>query len=576
MDKTVRLWHVTRLECLCVFNHSDFVTSIQFHPRDDRFFLAGSLDSKLRLWSIPDKSVAYWNQVPDMITAVAFTPDGKSAVAGCLSGLCLFYETEGLKYQTQIRAKSGHGKNIRGSKITGIQTTNIPPGDATGDVKVLITSNDCRTRLYNFRDKSLEMKFKGNDNASSQIHARLSEDARHVICGSEDKRVFIWSIGPVEVDKKDRRPVEMFEAHKAATTCAVLAPIKTRQLLSSSEDPLYDLCNPPPVTLISRAEVESIHSSSGPTEKGSIQPTPATAEGGFCKRAEESPAYVTRSAHPNGNIIITADATGEIKVFRQDCAHQKRHHGSWDRSSAFSKKIGSGLGRNSSLATQDSRRTRNSSTASQPRSDRILSWRQNIASTGSLDKKFSTLLHHRKDHTRSHSPPKLRDRFSPHSSRVAGTPCSDRSHSDTHSMHESSLVDTGSSVSQVSQTAVPGLTSDLSKPNRSPSTEKKQDYDLSTAVGRSALNRDNSYMYWERDAWQEPVMDQLQHADISHGMDSRNTMKDSRSTPSNFLGLPPFDRRHSAVSALSNEMSSAETSGQEEDRGQGKRGSTRT
>ncbi|KAK5276342.1 hypothetical protein LTR40_011748, partial [Exophiala xenobiotica] len=62
MDKTVRLYHVSRAECLCAFKHNDFVTSIQFHPRDDRFFLAGSLDSKLRLWSIPDKNVAYWAQ----------------------------------------------------------------------------------------------------------------------------------------------------------------------------------------------------------------------------------------------------------------------------------------------------------------------------------------------------------------------------------------------------------------------------------------------------------------------------------------------------------------------------------
>lgn len=30
MDKTVRLWHVSRPECLCIFQHSDFVTSVAF------------------------------------------------------------------------------------------------------------------------------------------------------------------------------------------------------------------------------------------------------------------------------------------------------------------------------------------------------------------------------------------------------------------------------------------------------------------------------------------------------------------------------------------------------------------
>lgn len=164
MDKTVRLWHVSRADCLCAFKHMDFVTSIQFHPKDDRFFLAGSLDSKLRLWSIPDKSVAFWNQLPEMVTAVSFTPDGKTAIAGCLTGLCMFYETEGLKYQTQIHVKSAHGKNAKGSKITGIDTINFPPSDPHGEVKILITSNDSRIRMFNLRDKSLEIKFKGNEN----------------------------------------------------------------------------------------------------------------------------------------------------------------------------------------------------------------------------------------------------------------------------------------------------------------------------------------------------------------------------------------------------------------------------
>jgi WD repeat-containing protein 44 len=88
MDKTVRLWHVTRSECLCCFKHGDVVTSIQFHPRDDRFFVAGSLDTKLRLWSIPDKVVAYWEKLSEVVTAVEFTPDGKTVIAGTLTGQC--------------------------------------------------------------------------------------------------------------------------------------------------------------------------------------------------------------------------------------------------------------------------------------------------------------------------------------------------------------------------------------------------------------------------------------------------------------------------------------------------------
>ena len=40
MDKTVRLWHISRKECLCIFQHMDFVTAIAFHPKvNSSYFL---------------------------------------------------------------------------------------------------------------------------------------------------------------------------------------------------------------------------------------------------------------------------------------------------------------------------------------------------------------------------------------------------------------------------------------------------------------------------------------------------------------------------------------------------------
>lgn len=64
MDHQVRLWHISRRDCLCIFNHNDTVPTIVFHPKDDRYFLSGSLDGKLRLWNIPDKKVRFWVEVP--------------------------------------------------------------------------------------------------------------------------------------------------------------------------------------------------------------------------------------------------------------------------------------------------------------------------------------------------------------------------------------------------------------------------------------------------------------------------------------------------------------------------------
>ncbi|TGJ79150.1 hypothetical protein E0Z10_g9606, partial [Xylaria hypoxylon] len=344
MDKTVRLWHMSRRECLCTFKHRDFVASIAFHPRDDRFFLAGSLDSSLRLWSIPDKAVAYSSQLTDIITAVGFSPDGKTAIAGSLHGFCMFYETEGLN-----------------------------------NVKLLVTSNDSRIRIYNMADNTLEAKLRGHENACNQIRASFSDDGAFVISGSEDRKAFIWSREMAGSESREKCPHEYFEAHSDIVTTAIFAPTKTRQLLQVSQDPIFTLCNPPPVTLRSKEESTAnlVSSAYDAQSEYSVK----------TRKPEETPAFIARSAHCDGNIIVTTDNSGLIKVFRQDCAFAKRRHDNWETNSSFSRKLGRDrllLGRTGSILTGSvSSRDPHSRRASlsQPlhiSSDRINTWRQGV------------------------------------------------------------------------------------------------------------------------------------------------------------------------------------------------------
>jgi WD40 repeat protein len=226
MDKTVRLWHISRKECLCCFQHSEFVTSITFHPRDDRYFLSGSLDGKLRLWNIPDKKVALWNEIEGvgskLITASNFCSNGKLVVVGTYDGRCLFYDTEHLRYHTQIQVRSRHGKNAKGRKISGVDP--LP-----GEEKLLVASNDSRIRLYNLKDHSLVCKYKGCVNNSSQIKASFNHDAKFIISGSEDHCVYIWrtyDAAKLPSGRRDKNDsYESFTAHTAVVTVAMFAPI---------------------------------------------------------------------------------------------------------------------------------------------------------------------------------------------------------------------------------------------------------------------------------------------------------------------------------------------------------------
>uniref|UniRef100_A0A915B102 WD repeat-containing protein 44 n=2 Tax=Parascaris univalens TaxID=6257 RepID=A0A915B102_PARUN len=221
MDRTVKLWHLSRPECLCCFQHMDFVTCIAFMPKDDRYFLSGSLDGKLRLWHIPDKKVALWNEVEQVkfITAIAFVKNGRFAVVGTYDGRCFFYTTDQLKYHTVIDVRSSRGKNARGHKVTGLAVH--------GD-KLLVTSNDSRIRMYDLRDMALTCKFKGAQNERSQIRASFSPDGKHIVCGSEDRYVYVWTTADLPSSlavRKDRNDSwQRIRCHSACVSAAIFAP----------------------------------------------------------------------------------------------------------------------------------------------------------------------------------------------------------------------------------------------------------------------------------------------------------------------------------------------------------------
>jgi WD repeat-containing protein 44 len=532
MDKTVRLWYPQRPDCLCTFKHSDLVTSIAFHPTDDRFFLAGSLDAQLRLWNIPDKSVAFTTTTNEFITAVGFTPDGKTAICGTLSGMCTFYETDGLKSQFQIHVRSSRGKNAKGSKITGIRTASVRDAPDKDDVKVLISSNDSRVRIYSLKTRVLEAKFRGLENQSSQIHARFSDDGRYVISGSEDRKAYIWGPHSAEVDK-DKHPYECFGAHPEVVTVAVMAPTKSRQLLSASGDPIYDLCNPPPVKLVSLDERGTLPESTNASSDGDN--SPRDRQDSSAKKPDESPAYLERCKHCDGNIIVTADRTGTIKVFRQDCAFVKRQQNIWETSSKFSGKL-TNVGRSASIRTKASAGSRINSrrgslslasghfagTPTQASSDRIASWRQDIDGGLRASRNATPTRSER-----SVSPSKAGMSLGNHSTSTSNLAADARRQAQTHRA-------TASTTSSVPGSPV-SLTSNAAKLHRGSAADERQKPTVpptpSFSIKRMADNKEerSEGSFWNLNRWR---------ATPAKSNSSLTPDEDlSTSTGRNFLGI---------------------------------------
>ncbi|KAI0509968.1 hypothetical protein KFK09_010568 [Dendrobium nobile] len=158
----------------------------QFNPVDDRYFISGSLDKKIRIWSIPDRRVVDWNDLQEMVTAACYTPDGKGALVGSHKGSCYLYDTTDnkLHQKTQIDLQNKKKKSSH-KKITGFQ---FAPGSNS---EVFVTSADSRIRVVN--GVQLVHKLKGFRNTNSQISASLTANGNYAVCASEDSHVYVWS-----------------------------------------------------------------------------------------------------------------------------------------------------------------------------------------------------------------------------------------------------------------------------------------------------------------------------------------------------------------------------------------------
>ena len=104
-----------------------------------------------------------------------------------------FYQTDGMKYYTQVECRNRHGALKGGKKVTGLCYETSRHGQVpSSSEQLLITTNDSRLRLYQTEDYSMLCKYKGLTNDHMQIKATFSEDGEYVISGSENGNVYIW------------------------------------------------------------------------------------------------------------------------------------------------------------------------------------------------------------------------------------------------------------------------------------------------------------------------------------------------------------------------------------------------
>eukprot|EP00300_Choanocystis_sp_HF-7_P012320 c17841_g1_i2.p1 GENE.c17841_g1_i2~~c17841_g1_i2.p1 ORF type:complete len:494 (-),score=120.85 c17841_g1_i2:124-1605(-) len=278
MDKTVRLFHVSRPEHITIYPHRDFVTSVCFHPQEDKFFVSGCMDHTLTLWHIPENRRVKSVNCGNMLSAVALSPDGDLCLAGAVDGNVKLFLTQSLEQVGEVDARSSRGKNSKGKKITGMQFTK------DGEM-VLISTNDSRIRLYRIQPNyafSLVAKFKGPKTQLIQIAATFSPAEQFVVCGSEDHRVYVWN--------KEFDPTT---SHRPFT------PRKHSPSNESAES--FEVSDVPVTTALFI-----------PRQPRNKRPTPQPRSASLPLPAQHSTGH---GESVRNLTLVTADLTGEIRMF---------------------------------------------------------------------------------------------------------------------------------------------------------------------------------------------------------------------------------------------------------------------
>ena len=218
-DRLVKLWHVDKRESLKQYLHPDFVTGVKFHPADDRFFISGCLDHYVRFFSILDDEVRYEFDCNDLVTCLECSPgDGKYTVVGTFNGYILVFLTEELtllaclhvsKHEDLevIKCEENLDTDMKPSNAGGRVIDHISPGpkitsvqffkDQNGILKLIISSNDCKVRVFDFAERKTVEILKGIKEKFVQLKATASinmEGNAFVIASSEDQWLHGWAL----------------------------------------------------------------------------------------------------------------------------------------------------------------------------------------------------------------------------------------------------------------------------------------------------------------------------------------------------------------------------------------------
>lgn len=219
IDKTVKLWHVSREEALGTFCHAESVAAVVWHPKEASVLCAGTFTNAV-VWDVGKNEIVHTVDFTSPAMAVAFSPDGAILAIGQHNGVCSFYAYtyQDMMYKTKIVAGQRKKKKVVNKQVTSIVFNS--PGS------FLVATNDSRIRMYSTDNFMLIRKFIGHESKHGFVELSMSPDQGMVMISSEKKgAVMIW---PIEHEKHFKAKLGKFSRERSQTCEGFKFPEKTR------------------------------------------------------------------------------------------------------------------------------------------------------------------------------------------------------------------------------------------------------------------------------------------------------------------------------------------------------------
>ena len=277
LDHYVILWDISQKQNNIIkkFDHNEIVTCISFSPVNPNIFISGCFDRFIRIFNI-DESIIYKNEnnenkliiendnsyyikkkknsllndtistiivnnknkeenlninnieeqknlpnyfnINEIITSVAFFPEGNKIAIGTHNGKVLVYSIfPKICYLYNFVCRNKLGQFSSGKKITSIEFTNKK--------NAIITTSDSRVRYISMSDGKVICKYKGHVNLNSMIKCSLDLCNDILISGSEDNFCYVWSLFNKENKKLKNYSYEYFKPFARENIyCSLIVP----------------------------------------------------------------------------------------------------------------------------------------------------------------------------------------------------------------------------------------------------------------------------------------------------------------------------------------------------------------